>query len=571
MLTLGHQAVCKTFLRAAMIGLALAGACAGHSQAEDVWGQVRKAIEKSTLDQPGTRPFHLKATFAPTQDRNSGTHHEGEIEIWWLSPTQWRREVRCPQFHQIAIRNGDRVWQKNDGDYFPEWLEELATAIIRPVPLPEDVLEERVKTAEVRQLMGQTNVNWEATTSYPDEKANGKGYIALTDKSGLLFYTGGPGFGGLYHDFKNFHGRMVAMTVAAGYVEVTAKVSLLEDLGAPANGLFDADAPGGDPLINTVAVSESELHSNLIAAPVFAWPPLKDGPLDGVVWTEVALDRSGTIREMIPPIADNPAVIAAAEAGFKAMRFRPILRNGVPVQAVGRFSVSFKAVRPAGIETFESARTYFERGRKASFLAAGSKAPYKLEATFEIGTRSGIETGRYEDIWINASEWKREAWFGSSHLVKSQSGDKRYLLAEGSQSGLLRIVMQFMEPIPAEDTMTESDWRIRREMVEGLKSIRVARGDEGPNGELNTANAEAFWFDDAGHLLKCYTAGFDVRMALPTNYEGVDVPRRIDVLKDGKLGMRITVKDIGPADQALARSFILKGHEWQRAFTAEVR
>jgi hypothetical protein len=44
------------------------------------------------------------------------------------------------------------------------------------------------------------------------------------------------------------------------------------------------------------------------------------------------------------------------------------------------------------------------------------------------------------------------------------------------------------------------------------------------------------------------------------------------VLKDGKLGMRFFVKEIGlPADPAVSKNFTLKGHEWQRAFTAEVR
>ena len=99
----------------------------GH--AEDLAGKVKKAIDKSTLDQPGTRPFHLKAVYAPSFERDKESHREGEVEIWWESPTRWRREVRSPEFHQIAIVDGARQWQKNEGDYFPEWLRELAVAI----------------------------------------------------------------------------------------------------------------------------------------------------------------------------------------------------------------------------------------------------------------------------------------------------------------------------------------------------------------------------------------------------------------------------------------------------------
>jgi len=67
---------------------------------------------------------------------------------------------------------------------------------------------------------------------------------------------------------------------------------------------------------------------------------------------------------MIPPISDNPGVKDAAEQIFNGMQFRPFLLNGQPVQATGRLSLSFKTARPAGMETFDSAHNYFERGRK---------------------------------------------------------------------------------------------------------------------------------------------------------------------------------------------------------------
>lgn len=553
--------------------LFLNATCMAGLSAEDLSGQVKKAVEKSTLDQPGTKAFHLKATFAPSQERDNVTNRVGNIEIWWQSPTRWRREVSSPEFHQISIHDGERRWEKNEGDYFPDWLRELGQAIIRPIPLPMDVLAKRVKTGEVKHLMGlQTNINWEPTTDFDNEQANGKGYIALTDKTGLLSYTGGPGFGGDYHDFRDFHGRMIACTVASGYTEVTAKVSVLEDLGTVPNNFFDTNAPGGDSHpIDTLVLSEEDLRKNLVPGTTFNWPALADGPLEGVVWTELVLDRTGKIREMIPPIADNPGVKDAAEAGFKSMQFQPVLRDSVPVQVTGRISVRFKTARPAGTEAFDSARNYFDRGRKSSFLAAGAAAPYKLQADFQVGAAGGVQTGRYEDTWISATEWKREAWLASSHLIKSQSGDKHYVLPEGPESQMLRMVMQLLEPIPAEDTMTESDWRIRRDTVDGVKAIRVFRGPEGPNGELEPGKSQGFWFDEAGHLIKCYTAGLEVRPSNQVDYQNVQVARQIDVLKDGKLGMRITVKGIGPADLAVAKDFRLKGHEWQRAFTAEVR
>ena len=88
---------------------------------------------------------------------------------------------------------------------------------------------------------------------------------------------------------------------------------------------------------------------------------------------------------------------------------------------------------------------------------------------------------------------------------------------------------------------------------------------------MDPHQSEGFWFDDSGHLVKCYMSGFEIRPSGQQAFNGVQVARRIDVLKDGHVGMRIDIKDIGPSDSSVAKAFKLKGHEWQRAFTAEVR
>src|SRR5437899_205492 len=100
----------------------------GH--AENPAAAIKKAVERSRLDQPGTKPFHLKAELAPSRARDRGSNRTGEIETWWASPKQWKREVRSPEFHQVAIVSGDQEWQRNEGEYFPECLREVAVALI---------------------------------------------------------------------------------------------------------------------------------------------------------------------------------------------------------------------------------------------------------------------------------------------------------------------------------------------------------------------------------------------------------------------------------------------------------
>jgi hypothetical protein len=201
----------------------------------------------------------------------------------------------------------------------------------------------------------------------------------------------------------------------------------------------------------------------------------------------MVVDRTGKVRDWGTLVSTNPGVNDAARAQIEQMHFEPFQQNGAPVQVVARITLAFKTVRPEGTETFDTARSYFEKGRKACFLAAAATAPYLLHTEFQSGTSKGVQTGRYEDTRASSKEWKREAWVGNSHFARSRSGVKLYMESDGPDAGALRMVLMVMEPIPAGDTMTESDWRMRRETISGVRAIRVFRGPEGPNGELDPA------------------------------------------------------------------------------------
>lgn len=554
------------------------------TNSEDLANTVKKAVEKATLNQPGTHPFHLKATYAPSFERDKGTNRNGTIEFWWQSPTQWRREVTSPDFHQVEIVDGDRRWQHNDGDYFPEWLRELAIAIVQPVVIPISELEARVTSGDVKhfrfpvkgsnppEFVDQVSIGWSPTDQFPDEEANSSGALYLLD--GKLSYAGGAGWSRTAdHDFKGFHGLSVATTVDSGAPQVTAKVVTLEDLPTQPAGFFDANAPGGDPQpIETVVLGEAQLRKSLISGGnSFVWPAITDGPFEGTVWMKVVLDRTGKIRDIYGRVSENPKMTDAAEQGFRAMQFQPVVQNGRPVQAVGTLSVHFSASRPAGSENFDTARNYFENARKLDFLAAAAKGPYKLTAEFQAGTPTGIQNGKYEDTWLSEDQWKREAWLGSSHVARSQDGEKYYRISEGPDAALVGYVILCMEPLPAADTMSEGDWRIRRDVLGGMSLVRIVSGIETPNGELDPKNSRGYWFDQERHLIKSFLQGYEVRPAKIEAFDGVGVPREIDIVKDGELAMRITVMQIARPDADAAKSLALKDHEWKRMFTAEAR
>jgi len=347
-----------------------------HAVSEDLVGKVRKAVERSTLNQPGTKAFHLKATINPSFERDKDSGRNAEVEIWWVSPNQWRREIRSTDFHQIEVFNKNRDWQKNQGDFFPEWLRETVIQLINPLPSLNEVLE-HVKTAQSRNFSGlQTNIEWAATTGTPEVRNIQRFAVAVQPSTGLLLYTYGLGWGAEFKDYRDFHGRMVARAVNVGSPQVTARIETLEDLGEVPSGFFDSEAKDGDPKpLGTEVIDEPALRKNLLPMEPVSWPTIKDGSLEGNVTGWIVVDRAGNVREIDGIVSENSAVDETGREAIMKMRFKPFLVNGIPVQVLSQFTLPFKTTRPAGTETFDSAHNYFEQGRKVSF-PAGSGSRY---------------------------------------------------------------------------------------------------------------------------------------------------------------------------------------------------
>jgi len=555
-----------------IIVLAAVAVCPTVCPAENLAKEIKKAVARSTLDQPGTKAFHIRASLAPSFERDKESGRTGEVEIWWVSSTQWKRKVRSPEFHQIEIVDGAHDWQKNEGDYFPQWLQQTAEELIRPVPPLNEVLEQ-AERAEIRRIGPMTNLSWTTPSGTPEVHNILRSSVALQNSTGLLLYAGGLGWGAEFKDYADFHGRMVARTVNVGSPQVTAKVTILEDLGVVQAGFFDATGKDGDAsLLQTVLVDEPSLRKNLLPIEPVVWPALQDGPLEGNVTSQIVVDREGKVRQIGTLVSENSGVNEAGRQAISTMRFKPFLVDGVPAQVMSQLTIPFKTVRPVGTEAFDTAHNYFEHGRHISFPAFGNGTPYVLHAEFEAKAHDGaVSKGQYEDTWLNDTEWRREVTFAKSRNVRSRNGDKTYQFADGEDSGLLRLVMKIMEPIPAIDTFVESDWRIKRDTVNGVRTVRVLAGYESPEGKLDPEQARGYWFDDTGLLVKTYFSGIETQRSEFGEFAGVAIAHRIDVLKDGNLGMRIRVTDVSPAGAIPPKTFEVKGHEWTRAFTAEVR
>ena len=124
----------------------------------------------------------------------------------------------------------------------------------------------------------------------------------------------------------------------------------------------------------------------------------------------------------------------AAKEFISGLRFKPFVVKGEPVQVISRFTMPFKTVRPAGIEAFDSARNYFENGRKVTSPAFSGAKPYVLHAMVQVYAPSGVIHGEYSDIWKADNEWKREVRIGPSYFARSRDGEKYYRIMNRAES-----------------------------------------------------------------------------------------------------------------------------------------
>jgi len=533
--------------------------------------QIRSAVERSTLDQPGTPPFHLRAELSPYRPGIEPADLTGTIEIWWMSPTEWKREVRTTQFHQLAIMNNGKEWQQNDGDYFPEWLREISNDLLNPIPDLDRVLDESGGAASWPSFSTDGNVR--------------KSVGCALSASGLLTFGTCTGWGGEFSEFKPFGNRMIARTINAGEPQATARITVLENLDPSSVTFTPPPNTPSSSLIHSIVLDEISLRKNLQPGAPPHWPAVQDGPLEGLLTTTyVLVDRTGAVRDVGMILSDNPFLNDATKKYIAGLHFNPFVVNGKPVQVVSRITMPFKTVRPAGVETFDSAQNYFEHGRKINSPAFSGGKPYVLRATIQVDTQDGVLQGQYTDTWKADDVWKREAKIGQSEYARSQNGEKHYMLIAGTNPVLppdlqpavraymtiSALILKVIEPIPTTDDFYEADWHIRRDNVDGVSSVRVLRGDDPQNGVCDPERIYAFWFDPEERLIRVCER-LDMRYSDFTTFNGAQMPQKIRVLHGEKTVISIQINEMLPLNPDTPNeTFDLPTQPRTRSFTAAI-
>ena len=311
----------------------LAAPLAAFAQQLPLQQVVRTAADRSTLAAPGNAPFHLRATIA--DEKAGDPRWTATVEEWWQTPTRYRRVVHSAQFLQTLIVNGSRVEEHDEGPVFPELLRNLAVELVNTVPR-YDKLEALHQTADQPDgSPGQIVARWDIPGTDGVTTKAIKASVAVSRETGLFTYGGDLDWDVALHDFAEFHGKQIArrLTAQAGHgPTLTARVTLLDDLGSPPADLFRVvTATPASRQLRVLVVPEPELRKLLVNAPRPQWPA---GMHTGAIVMRIVVDRTGHVQSVDDVYSDDPAAQPAAEAAVMQWRFRPTLDHGGPVQVI---------------------------------------------------------------------------------------------------------------------------------------------------------------------------------------------------------------------------------------------
>lgn len=299
----------------------------------------KRAIEKSQLTLPGSRPFHLKAEVVEATNPENDSY-KAEIEEYWVSPNKWRRTIKSENFTETLIVNGDKTREEISGGYYPNWLRTIVAAMFNLGDKLQGV--DMTKTNDNPRI-GGTEFCRRFVFRAGVSPVNNNVYSSFCFQGDKLSYVARPGYNADYKDFKKFGDKEVARRIREHIesgTELEAKITELTELTVTDNSMFAVTAPT-KPL-QTININEETLRMLAGDALDIHWPPVRDGKTEGVLSLFVCLDRDGHVRETYGLNSDHPDMTDAARKQLSNVQFKPADFHGDRVQVEGILTFAYK-------------------------------------------------------------------------------------------------------------------------------------------------------------------------------------------------------------------------------------
>jgi len=302
-----------------------------------IGAQRSPVLVHRALTAPGNTPFHLKASLS------EGSDQIGQMEEYWMAPNHWRRMIKARDFSQTITVDGDRVLDAHSGNYMPVNIEWLVTALLNPEPLLAQYEPGDIQQTKANGSASESGVN--CSNGPPRMCMGGGGQLRESvEIVGHWFqFTG----------YVKFEGKRVAHQIsssAMGGDSFTLKVTELKSFKNEDAKLLSVDAPTpAAQRLQTEVLAEPALRDLATDKPDLIWPQVLDGTQTGPASFYIGIDTSGRVREVLPIKTVNERSNDSAVNMLSRWKFKPLMRDGVPVQAEGllTFTLNTREYGPA--------------------------------------------------------------------------------------------------------------------------------------------------------------------------------------------------------------------------------
>jgi len=457
-------------------------------------------IHRSTLAEPGGRPFYLKATITDKDDGKS--EFNGTVEEYWLSPTKWRRVVKLRDFSQTRIVNGDLVYEENNGDYFPANDEMLANEIIDPLPTSAVDLMNQLGLMGAEPGSGQGQCMAEKYFNNSEGRET-RVLLAYDCNTGLLIYLWSPTCCyGVMTDYRKFHNKMVAYATKDDPINI--RIETLKDLDSPDESLFGISQPTPpSKRVVTETLTETQVRTFLVSKTEIQWPQIKTNPPEKSMTVNIVIGRDGRVKEARTSSPVENAIEDAALAAVEKWMFQPQNVDGVPAQISTSLTLPFPADYQKVDASQPQARPMFDRMRTTGDLRLDGAPAFHMRASFH--SEDGAAKGTYEETWVSSKNWRREVILNDTTVVEMRTDAAFYRTFPGKYAPRLADdvmdAISFSLPGDNGSDFHDADWNVTDAKLANLPVLRLSDGYISAQGKADPL-ARIYFAEDKTTFLR---------------------------------------------------------------------
>jgi hypothetical protein len=212
---------------------------------------------------------------------------------------------------------------------------------------------------------------------------------AWSNRDGRVARTYGYIFG-LPHFKGRRAARLIIYQIDPGD-SLQARITKLEELKNADESLFRvSNATAKEKEIQSVILTQDELSKQALQRLEIIWPQVLDGQTIGETSYYVSTDRAGQVREILPLSVAVERADDSARRQIMRWKFKPLLKDGIPVQTEGvlKFSFNTRAYGPADMLTDVEARKLASNIVEPVFppgTAAGSSCAVRIAGDSDGG------------------------------------------------------------------------------------------------------------------------------------------------------------------------------------------